>query len=641
MIQWIHKNKRSLAVFMILSAIVLSMSLFGVDIAANAPQRSAITINDHEISFQEFQNERNKRQRLMIEQYRRLLGDNFNQFARNLNVPNSQVVDALIAETLVTAEARRFGFRTGEEQLRNVIRRDIFGGSFDPQLYSAYLAQLGVSSRTFEEDLRKDLVMQQYRDLLRDMSVPSKAEIESVTRREETKYTIDFVEIDPAAYQEKAGSFSDEEIKSYYERHQTDFEIAPQVTYNYIVFDPETFASKVEIAEDEIEFVYSDNESKYTLPEKVRAAHIVIKVPDGAAEEMLQEIKRRAEEAYAKAAAGEDFAGLATLYSNDFATSLKGGDLGWITRGTFDKRFDDAVFGLQKAGMAPLIERADSYEIVKVEEYQPSQPKPLEEVRAEIEAEIRKVEAPAYSSAAAQELYDEWLSGEKNIAQIAEKVELAVEASGDLVESGSDPSPQLKGLTAKVIKNAEQGRQLIELQDRTVLVEISKFNEPKLAPLDDVRDKIVTALQKQRADELAQADAEKILAVLQSMPSKGLKSAAAGLNLKVQQQGEIGRRSPPTGVLGGNQELIEDIVSAVQVPSDVGRFYKNQGKYVVAQVVSITPPSPETIKEKLDTYRAQAEQESAQIAFESALNRLKASSEIDVDPGILAEGGDV
>lgn len=72
-----------------------------------------------------------------------------------------------------------------------------------------------------------------------------------------------------------------------------------------------------------------------------------------------------------RAKAGEDFAELAKQFSQDSNTIEKGGDLGWIRRGQFDKAFEEAAFLLKAGEVGPdLISTPVGFVIVKIEERQ-------------------------------------------------------------------------------------------------------------------------------------------------------------------------------------------------------------------------------------------------------------------------------
>lgn len=84
-------------------------------------------------------------------------------------------------------------------------------------------------------------------------------------------------------------------------------------------------------------------------------------------ENVVDEVKQQAEEVLTRALDGEDFASLASEYSEDPASAVNGGDLGYVTRGTFVPSFDEAIFDNLAVGeISPeLIESQFGYHIIK------------------------------------------------------------------------------------------------------------------------------------------------------------------------------------------------------------------------------------------------------------------------------------
>lgn len=79
------------------------------------------------------------------------------------------------------------------------------------------------------------------------------------------------------------------------------------------------------------------------------------------------EAKNLAQEVLGKALKGDDFAQLATEYSEDLESAKNGGDLPWVKRGDFVPEFDQAIFDTLKVGeISPsLVESQFGYHIIK------------------------------------------------------------------------------------------------------------------------------------------------------------------------------------------------------------------------------------------------------------------------------------
>lgn len=81
---------------------------------------------------------------------------------------------------------------------------------------------------------------------------------------------------------------------------------------------------------------------------KLKVAHILVKIPADAKEDDLY--KNKIDTIYQQAIAGTDFSQLARMYSDDRATSVKGGELPMFGSGRMVKEFEDASFALEYVG---------------------------------------------------------------------------------------------------------------------------------------------------------------------------------------------------------------------------------------------------------------------------------------------------
>ena len=97
--------------------------------------------------------------------------------------------------------------------------------------------------------------------------------------------------------------------------------------------------------------------------EFVRASHILLNLitgPDSVA------VIKKAKELAKEARSGADFAELAKKYSQDFGATTSGGDLGWASKGTWVKPFENAAFKAKVGEVVGPVRTPFGWHIIKV-----------------------------------------------------------------------------------------------------------------------------------------------------------------------------------------------------------------------------------------------------------------------------------
>jgi peptidyl-prolyl cis-trans isomerase SurA len=80
-----------------------------------------------------------------------------------------------------------------------------------------------------------------------------------------------------------------------------------------------------------------------------------------------------ADSLYAALRAGADFAALARKFSQDSASAVQGGELGWFRRGVMVKPFEDAAFRLRPGDLSQPVESKFGFHVIQVERVQPAE----------------------------------------------------------------------------------------------------------------------------------------------------------------------------------------------------------------------------------------------------------------------------
>ncbi len=94
-------------------------------------------------------------------------------------------------------------------------------------------------------------------------------------------------------------------------------------------------------------------------------SHVLIRVPEEASPDVIEQRRKRAEEALAQIRSGTDFGQIAASYS-DADNALTGGDLGWRTAARLPTIFVEAVRAMKKGDVSGVIRSPAGFHIIKL-----------------------------------------------------------------------------------------------------------------------------------------------------------------------------------------------------------------------------------------------------------------------------------
>lgn len=634
MLQLFHRYQTQVIGLVVIVAIMLSMSFFGVGSLDGRQEVAVITVNGEEVNYEEF----NRESQQLRRRYQAMFGQLYPQIEKNLKI-NQQVVDRIIANKLLDERVEALNIAASGEDIRATVMQ-LFGGNFSKPAYSSLLSDLRMNAEQFESMLADTIRRDRFGQILQDAAFATEAEAAAKFRRQESSFAVQYAALEPGSVISTVADPSDDEVQRYYEENQDKFEIAPRIAYNYLVIDPQQNLDLVEVSEDEIEIYYDENQSRFKNAEKVKARHIQLNFPAENNPQEMAAVKERAQELHSRVQAGEDISALALQHSDDVASKVLGGDIGWVERGKFGKEFDTTVFKLKQPGVAEIVAAPYGYHVVRIDEYVEPSPKPLAEVRDQIIAEIKKSEAPGYALAKAEGLLEKWRAEraagrQTSLLDFAAAQGMTAKSSVGLLTDEQDPEPSLAGLTAAVADADDGDAVLVELGESSILAEITERKDAEVKPLADVRAEIISTLKQSRA---AAEAAERGAALIEAVKGGGdFTSEAAKRGFKVESANISGKAAQHEGVLQ-NAELRNRVFAATEAPRLIEQVFESGEKKVVAQVTKVTLPAAEPGKAELVPYREQESRELANIFLQSVINRAKKSAEIDLHQSVALEG---
>ncbi len=133
---------------------------------------------------------------------------------------------------------------------------------------------------------------------------------------------------------------------------------------------------------------YAARRDEFQLPQQFKAAHIMKKVQcDCEREKQRQAL----EQIQARLQAGEDFAALAKVESDDIGSAKNGGDLGrWLIPKDLVPPFTEALEKLQIGQNSGIVETQFGFHIIKKLDEQPAHLQSFEEVQPSLEQHLKE-----------------------------------------------------------------------------------------------------------------------------------------------------------------------------------------------------------------------------------------------------------
>jgi parvulin-like peptidyl-prolyl isomerase len=147
-------------------------------------------------------------------------------------------------------------------------------------------------------------------------------------------------------------------------------------------------ARQLDVTEDKCRRFYESHPENFFVPERLRASHLFLAAPPETAPEIV-EIKRTTIEALSvRLVGGEDFARLAAENSEDEATKLHGGDLGYFSATRMPPDFVEAALKLHPGEISKPIRTRLGFHILKLIDVQQAWQKTFDEARSDIAIEL-------------------------------------------------------------------------------------------------------------------------------------------------------------------------------------------------------------------------------------------------------------
>jgi peptidyl-prolyl cis-trans isomerase D len=577
MYDFVYKNKR--VVQIILALMVLPFAFVGVDsyVRNIGNEQDVAVVGGQPISAQDFENALRQQQ----DQMRSIMGRNFDPAMFDSPEVRQQVLDGVINQRLLAEKATKLSLTAPDAELRRVIleipafQED---GKFSETRYDEALKGVGQSRLMFEQRLRSDLSVQPLQDVLARAAFVGNAQAAAFQRITEEAREVQVAILTPESYLSKV-KIADADVRAEYDKNPDSYRAPEQIKIEYLRLAQAELGAQVTLTPEELKAEYDKRTKEFSAPEERKASHILLNVekddkgkfkPDS-----LSAAKVKAEEIMKKV--GSDsakFADAAKTESKDPGSAAQGGDLGFNGRGVMVKPFDDAMFSMKAGEVRGPIETDFGIHIIRVAEIKAERVRPFEEVKAQIEGEARQARASKLFAEAAEKfqnrVYEEGTSFEKIAEELKlkpVKTEWLSRAQVQAIGGGNQKFVQAVFSPANIA--GKRNLEAIDLGNNAMIsARVLEHKASEVRPFDEVKAQITAQLQRRAASELAAKEgAEKTKAVANGN--------ASGLTF-----GAVSKLTRQGGVAGVNSNLSKLVFAAdvskgpayVGAPSDAGGY---------------------------------------------------------------------
>ena len=571
------------------------------------------------------------------------INQQLSQIRQNNSIPSqleglyaAQILKQLVFQKEIEYEAKRLGVTVSDKERADRIRQ-FLPSAFNGDTFVGYDAysrdvqqRFQMTVPEFEERIRTSLIDEKFHKLLTDGISVSPAELQEEFRFENEKIKLDYAAARPEDLAEKINP-DQNEIQFYYDQNKSKFVIPEKRVVRFGLLDLNQIRQNTIVSDDELKVIYQQNIQQYEVPERVHAEHILF-MTVGKTDAEVAEIKKKADDILAQTKKkGSNFEDLAKKFSEDPGSKTKGGDLGWLVHGQTVPEFDKAVFSLPKGQISDLIRTQYGFHIIKVLEKETAHTKPFDEVKDSIRTPLvlQKVDQIA-ASASDRMSTDIRQSNKTTLDDLAQKYHLSIAETHPV--AANDPVLEL-GNSQDVkdeIVRLRQGELSLPLRtDRGyVVLSLKQVFPSHPGTLDEVRDKIVSELKQQKAEQLAQSKVEDLAKRVKA--GEKFASAAKALGLDPKTSDLFARDGSVPGL--GSAKLLSPAFSLKQ--GDAGAPLHVGVSWIAYQVLEKVEPNPadfEKDKQKITDTLLQSKRNLAFEAFRTALEeRLKQEGKLQL-----------
>ncbi|KAA3634306.1 MAG: hypothetical protein DWQ08_00715 [Proteobacteria bacterium] len=634
MLSKIREKATGIFAWVIVVIITIPFALWGINSYFEGGGQSVVaTVEGVEIDLNTFQQAMAERRRVMAQVLQQNVGSEFfesDAFKR-------QVLEGLIQNTAGAHYADERGYAISETVLGRAIRDLPYfqtDGAFDPDRYQSLVANAGMSVARFEQQQRQQMITDQIQSAFTDSAFVSDSDVNRVLALLEQTRTADYAVIS-ANDPKLATEVGEEEIKAYYESNRDAYFAPEQMRVNYVVLSVDRIAETIDVSEEEARRFYEDNAGRFGDPGQRRVSHILINLAADAGEEAVDAAREQAGALVARARAGEDFSELAREYSDDSGSAAAGGDLGVISRGAMVKPFEDAAFALNETGeVSDPVRSRFGFHVIKLTEMRSPRVKSFEEVRSEIESELKLQRAETRFLEEAETFSTIVYEQPESLDPVADDLQLEIQTTDWFSRESGDgvaANQRVRNVSfSEEVRVDDLNSEAFELDANTMAaIHMLDVRDRRQLTFDEVSDDIRRQLERDARATAAARRGEELVARLES----GIEWGRV-----IEENGLVAERFEGTRDASSDritQALVREIFSEVTPEAGravLGGFRGSDGSYVVYRLTEVNDADPAAVDDaRRDAVREMLRRRQSNELYLSFQDALREAAEVTIN----------
>jgi parvulin-like peptidyl-prolyl isomerase len=161
------------------------------------------------------------------------------------------------------------------------------------------------------------------------------------------------------------------------------------------------------VLDEEVRKQFDGNRGLYDKPAQIKISHILFRISEKGQEAVAA---AKARIAQAKLADGAKLEDVAKASSEDPGSAERGGDLGYVSKGTMVKEFEQAAWALKPGETSGLVRTQYGLHIIRVSDVKPAEKAEFEKVKNEIRDQLL--------ASKREKAFEAWLEGQRKAATV-------------------------------------------------------------------------------------------------------------------------------------------------------------------------------------------------------------------------------